>query len=60
LNTSKEVGLEVNKEKMKYVFMRHHQTTRQNQCTGWSKNFFAEPPRHTIFTLLLQKLHGSK
>jgi hypothetical protein len=30
INASKEVGLEVNVEKTKYMFMSHHQTTKQN------------------------------
>jgi hypothetical protein len=30
LNASKEVGLEINGEKTKYMFISHHQTTGQN------------------------------
>jgi hypothetical protein len=30
LGVGKEVGLEVNAEKTKYLFMSHHQTTGQN------------------------------
>jgi hypothetical protein len=30
LDASKEVGLEVNAEKTKYMFMSYHQTTGQN------------------------------
>jgi hypothetical protein len=30
LDASKEVGLEINTEKTKYMFMSHHQATKQN------------------------------
>jgi hypothetical protein len=30
LDASKEIGLEVNSEKTKYMFMSHHQTAGQN------------------------------
>jgi hypothetical protein len=40
LDASKEVGLEVNAEKSKYMFMSHHQTTGQNHyITAANKSF---------------------
>jgi hypothetical protein len=42
LDASKEVGLEVNAEKTKYVFMSRHQTAEQNYYKTVSSKYFAD------------------
>jgi hypothetical protein len=40
LNASKEIGLEVNSEKTKYIFMSCHQTAGQNNYIRVANKFF--------------------
>jgi hypothetical protein len=39
-DTSKEVGLEVNTEKTKYMLLSHHQNTEQNHDIKIANRFF--------------------
>jgi hypothetical protein len=41
LETSRDVGLEINAEKTKYMFMSHHQNSGQNQNIRIANESFA-------------------
>jgi len=61
LDTNREVGLEVNTEKMKYMFMPCHQTAGQNHDSLIAKKSFKNVAKYEYFGMTVtSKLHSQR
>jgi hypothetical protein len=53
IDATKEVGLEINVEKTKYMLLSRHQTVRQNRDIKIANRSFENPFRSRTFCLLI-------